>query len=139
MSVRIGEVRPEHSDPLQKAAVHVQASRAGVELLTSMHLTLQPVEARNYAALLVRGADEVERMRARRSDEHVSVPWTAHQVASLNAYQQSGGMHPFTGTRRADNSETVLIATPEGWVEAPEGPVVQTWAYSWMADWSWRA
>ena len=64
MSVRIGEVRPEHPNPLQ-AAIHVQASRAGVELLTSINLTLQPVEARNYAALLVRAADEVERMRSK--------------------------------------------------------------------------
>ena len=64
MSVRIGEVRPENPNPLQ-AAIHVHASRAGVELLTSLNLTLQPVEARNYAALLVRAADEVERMRSK--------------------------------------------------------------------------
>jgi hypothetical protein len=64
MSVRIGEVRPELPNP-SHAAIHVQASRAGVELLTSLNLTLQPVEARNYAALLVRAADEVERMRSK--------------------------------------------------------------------------
>ena len=78
-------------------------------------------------------------MRARRrSDEQSVPPWTEDQVASLNAYQQSRVMHPFTGTRKADGSETILIATPEGWIAAPEGPIVQTWAHSWMADLSWR-
>jgi hypothetical protein len=62
MSVRIGEVSPDN--PVQ-AAVHVHASRAGVELHADSEITLQPIEARNYAALLVRAADEVERMRAR--------------------------------------------------------------------------
>lgn len=63
MSVRIGEVPgpPTSDDP----AVHVHASRAGVELLSNPSATLEPVVARNYAALLVRAADEVERMRAK--------------------------------------------------------------------------
>jgi len=43
----------------------VHASRAGVELHADSAITLQPIEARNYAALLVRAADEVERMRAK--------------------------------------------------------------------------
>jgi hypothetical protein len=63
MSARIGEVPgpPTSDDP----AVHVHASRAGVELLSNPRITLEPIAARNYAALLVRGADEVERMRAK--------------------------------------------------------------------------
>ncbi len=62
MSVHIGEV---DQDPLipGSAAVHVSSSRSGVEILTEKTLTLQPTYARNYAALLVRAADEVERMR----------------------------------------------------------------------------
>jgi len=137
MSVRIGEVSPEN---IAQAAVHVHASRAGVELHADPDVTLEPIQARNFAALLVRGADEVERMRARRrsTDEPVQAPWTADQVASLNTYQRAGVMHPFTGERQANGDETILIATTEGWITAVGGPVVQTWAHSWMADWSWR-
>lgn len=62
MSVRIGEVL----DPTKAQVVaHVGASTAGVEVNTEARLTFDPVEARNYAALLVRAADEVERMRGR--------------------------------------------------------------------------
>lgn len=45
--------------------MHVQASRAGVELRCDPRFTLSPTEARNAAALLVRGAEEVELMRNR--------------------------------------------------------------------------
>lgn len=65
-------------------------------------------------------------------------PWTVEQVASLNAYQVSGVGHPFTGERAPGGEETVLTATPEGWVEKASGPIVQAWAHTWMADWSWR-
>lgn len=61
MSVRIGEVNPQGAN----ADVHVWASRGGVELHTEPNLSLEPTQARNYAALLVRAADEVERMRAK--------------------------------------------------------------------------
>jgi len=63
MSARIGEVPglPISDDP----AVHVHASRGGVELLSDPRVTLEPIAARNYAALLVRAADEVERMRSK--------------------------------------------------------------------------
>ena len=64
MSVRIGDVKPENPNP-HRAAIHVHASRGGVELLSDPRVTLEPVEARNYAALLIRAADEAERMRAR--------------------------------------------------------------------------
>lgn len=59
MSVRIGEVLPQ----VDQAAVFVHASTAGVELRSETSVTLDPVQARNYAALILRGADEVERMR----------------------------------------------------------------------------
>lgn len=64
-------------------------------------------------------------------------PWTDDQVASLNAYQQSGKLHPFTGERGPNGEETVLIATKDGWVEREGGPVVQVWAHLVMCDWSW--
>ena len=60
-------------------------------------------------------------------------PWDAEQVRSLNAYQAAGVMHPFTSM-----SGTDLIATTDGWIERDGGPVVQTWAHAWMADWSWK-
>lgn len=69
--------------------------------------------------------------------KQVEAPWTEDQVASLNAYQASGRGHPFTGTRRLDGTETILIATTAGWVANPGGPVVQTWAHDFMVDWSW--
>jgi len=64
-------------------------------------------------------------------------PWTFSQVISLNAYQASGRFHPFTGERKENGDETVLIATLAGWTETSGGPIVQTWAHEFMADWSW--
>jgi hypothetical protein len=61
MSKRIGEVNPTAG---ANADVHVWASRGGVELKSEIDFTLEPATARDYAALLVRAADEVERMRA---------------------------------------------------------------------------
>jgi hypothetical protein len=69
-------------------------------------------------------------------NEYSHAPWTDDQIASLNAYQNSGKMHPFTG-RRADGSKTILIATTDGWVGVINGPILQTWAWLWMADWAW--
>jgi hypothetical protein len=71
MSVRIGEVPVVGS---QDGAAHALASRGGVELSVSSdgesseEVTLEPVQARNYAALLVRAANEVERMRGPAED-----------------------------------------------------------------------
>lgn len=66
-------------------------------------------------------------------EDKSDAPWTADQVASLNAYQECGYAHPFTSGSGGD-----LIATPEGWVEQAGGPIVQTWAHPWMVDWRWR-
>jgi hypothetical protein len=66
------------------------------------------------------------------------VPWTAEQVESLNGYQKRGAFHPFTGERGPNGEETVLIATPSGWIEREGGEVVQTWAHAFMADGSWK-
>jgi hypothetical protein len=68
--------------------------------------------------------------------ERVEAPWTDDQVASLNAYQEAGFVHPFTYGDGADQVD--LIATTSGWVAKEGGPVVQTWAHMFMADWSWR-
>lgn len=71
--------------------------------------------------------------------KQVNAPWTDEQVESLNGYQVSGVMHPFTGTRKPNGDETILIATKDGWIEREGGPVMQTWAHTFMADGSWRA
>jgi hypothetical protein len=68
----------------------------------------------------------------------VEAPWTPDQVRSLNAYQACGQMHPFTGDRGPNGEETVLIATTDGWIERAGGPVIQTWAHLFMANWSWQ-
>jgi hypothetical protein len=68
----------------------------------------------------------------------IDAPWTDDQVASLNAYQESEKNHPFTGNRKPDGSETILIATPNGLVEEEGGPIVQTWAHSWAVNWEWQ-
>jgi hypothetical protein len=65
----------------------------------------------------------------------VVAPWTDDQVASLNAYQNAGYVHPFTwgeGEEKVD-----LIATPSGWIAKKDGPVIQDWAHDFMLDWSW--
>ena len=63
--------------------------------------------------------------------------FTDDQVASLNAYQVAGVMHPFTCGHRTHSTE--LVAYPEGWrcPLSPASGVVQQWARSFMADWSW--
>lgn len=63
-------------------------------------------------------------------------PWTTDQVASLNAYQACGYMHPFT---HGDGDEQVdLVATTDGWVRKAGGRVVQGWAHEFMTNWSWK-
>jgi hypothetical protein len=78
MSAFIGSVRgPNHNSPHD--AAEVWCSRSDVELnlfvdsardkRDGLKRRLDPVAARNLAALLVRGADECERMRARDTPE----------------------------------------------------------------------
>lgn len=61
--------------------------------------------------------------------ETIHAPWSEEQVAALNFFQGSGVFHPFT----SENGR-VLIATQNGWTEQENGPVVQTWAHSFMAN-----
>ena len=77
----------------------------------------------------------------------VDAPFSPEQVASLNAYQSSGRMHPFTcagnrhdGVHRAYQAEHggdlgQLVATETG---CPVCASTQDWAWLWMSDWSWR-
>ena len=71
MSAFIGSVRsPHHNSPSDGA--EVWCSRDGVEVrvaassrMAELAKNFDPIAARNFAALLVRGAEEAERMRAR--------------------------------------------------------------------------
>jgi hypothetical protein len=68
-------------------------------------------------------------------------PWTHDQVGSLNAYQESGALHPFTcgacRDRTDDGNDYRLTATCDGWECAFCG-YTQTWAWPFMTDWSWK-
>lgn len=63
----------------------------------------------------------------------IPAPFTAEQVAALNARQQDGRFHPYTcgSGRRQDehhlDGEGVLVATEEGWV-CPYCDYRQNWA-----------
>lgn len=70
--------------------------------------------------------------------------WTPDQVASLNAYQECGFLHPFTH-HCPEHGKVDLLAMEDGWncplcavrSDKVSGPV-QTWCHGFMADWSWR-
>jgi hypothetical protein len=70
----------------------------------------------------------------------VEAPWTDDQVKSLNEYQKSGVIHPFTGNNELapDDSDNILVATTDGWISEVDPEYHQNWAWSWMADWSWK-
>jgi hypothetical protein len=70
----------------------------------------------------------------------VVAPFTPEQVASLNAYQEAGVMHPFTCDNEMHGSrEFVLVATETGWrCRSRWCDYYQTWAHAAMADWSWQ-
>jgi hypothetical protein len=66
------------------------------------------------------------------------------EVRSLNEFQAKGCGHPFTydlqdrGGVDETCAQVDLIATPLGWVAEKGGPVVQTWAWKFMSDNSWK-
>lgn len=63
----------------------------------------------------------------------IQAPFTADQVKSLNGYQRSKVMHPFTCAMHSDLN---LIAREDGWV-CPQCTYRQNWAHDWMANWKW--
>lgn len=71
-------------------------------------------------------------------EKTIHAPWTPEQVAALNAFQQRGGMHPFTcGFRGSVHAlrEGVLIAGPDGWhCPIPGCLYTQNWAHAFMAE-----
>ena len=68
----------------------------------------------------------------------IKAPWTPDQVNSLNEFQKSGVMHPFTGNNdMLPDGEDILIAHEDGWHSLNDPNYTQDWAHHWMADWSW--
>ena len=63
----------------------------------------------------------------------VEAPWTDEQVKSINAFQTHQRNYPMMGEKNC-----ILIATPNGFVQEANGPVVQDWAFEYMSDWSWK-
>jgi hypothetical protein len=67
----------------------------------------------------------------------VRAPFTPEQVASLNGYQASGAVHPFTcGNDDCPAEQAVLVAREDGW-RCPACTYTQDWAHAQMADGSW--
>lgn len=70
----------------------------------------------------------------------IMAPWNKIQIRSLNEFQDSGLMHPFTCAKCGSQ----LVAQSDGWVcsseNFPEGNCnyTQNWAHDFMADWSWK-
>lgn len=76
MSAFIGSVNvPHHNSPDVGAEVRCSLGGVEVKFLHANHGTTEawqgfdPIAARNFAALLVRASEEVERMRARNVEE----------------------------------------------------------------------
>lgn len=76
MSREIGRVKQRQEGAIVHAAHFVHVSVAGVELLSDERSTLDPCDARTFAGLLMRAADEAERVR----DRAVTMP----QVRALD-------------------------------------------------------
>jgi hypothetical protein len=72
--------------------------------------------------------------------EQITAPWTQDQVDSINGFQQSGVMHPFTGHNDLlpMGQDDILVATVDGLQSTVKPEYHQTWVWSYMADWSWK-
>lgn len=67
--------------------------------------------------------------------DHIRPPWTPDQVATLNAFQERGGMHPFTCGNDQHPVSVVLMARRDGWhCPDPACDYRQFWAHAFMAD-----
>jgi hypothetical protein len=66
----------------------------------------------------------------------IEIPFTEDQVASLNAYQTDGRLHPFT-CKNGSCPVRTLQAAEWGWT-CPGCTYTQSWAYDWMGNWEWK-
>lgn len=60
----------------------------------------------------------------------IKAPWSHQQVERLNAYQESGLLHPFTCANEHEGDRT-LVATVNGWI-CKHCDYRQNWAHSFM-------
>jgi hypothetical protein len=65
----------------------------------------------------------------------VFAPFNADQIGSLNAFQGTTATNPFTCQR--DRTHGRLVAQPDGWL-CMVCEYQQSWAYAFMADWTWK-
>jgi len=80
------------------------------------------------------------------SDGKVHAPFSADQIESLNAYQESEYTHPYTcgspacpAASWAGDDDWLPMAADADGLHCIDGcRRVQTWAHAWTADWSWR-
>ncbi len=78
--------------------------------------------------------DASELVKNGHKDGQVTAPFTEEQVKSLNAYQKSQYVHPYTCVC---GNHIPLIATKDGWV-CKKCAYKQNWAHNFTADWSWK-
>jgi hypothetical protein len=73
------------------------------------------------------------------ADDRILAPFTLVQAESLNGYQHSGAGHEFTcgGADCREAHGDPLVAAEEGW-QCGHCGYTQNWAWSFMADGSWR-
>ena len=67
--------------------------------------------------------------------ETVFAPWSQDQVNSLNAFQRSKKVHPYTCG--GDGCREVLVATQGGWV-CSKCEYTQNHATDFTANWVWK-
>lgn len=70
------------------------------------------------------------------STARARAPFTPEQVRSLNEYQVSGAMHPFTCGEH--DCRARLVATEAGWECPRDCGYTQAWAHEVMANWAWK-
>lgn len=63
----------------------------------------------------------------------VRSPWTADQVASLDAYQRDGRWHEYT----CGDCGRTLVPTAAGWTCTADD-YTQRWAHEFTTNWRWR-
>lgn len=64
----------------------------------------------------------------------LEAPWSEEVVEALNAFQDSGVMHPYT----CPECGHMLVATHNGWI-CLHDEYLQTWAHPFTADQEWVA
>lgn len=65
-------------------------------------------------------------------NEKITAPWTQKEVNALNHFQAIDLMHPFTCPNH--DSETLLVATVDGWVCSKDCGYHQNWAWQVMTE-----